>query len=302
MKNLKKITALLLALVMILGLAACGGSNNAPAQSNTQQQAAPAADSNKSEAPAAEPAAEPTYIDKIKEAGVLKLGTSADYPPYEFHTMVDGQDKIVGFEIAMAQKMADDLGVELEITDMGFDALLISLQKGDFDLVMAGMSDTEERRQSASFSDNIFSNQQIVIIRKADEDKYVDIESLKGVSVGAQTGTTQVQYATEALGTDKDIIQLTKLPNLIMELKAGKIEAVFTNSLIAQAYTTTNDDLVVKDIGLGIPPTGFAIAVQKGNDDLLAFCNEELAAMKAAGLVDQYIAEAEVLAGMTEAE
>ncbi len=277
MKNTKKIAALLLALSMILSLAACGGSASSGSGSKSA-----------------------TGLDKIKEAGVIKLGTSADYPPYEFHTTVDGKDTIVGFEIAMAQKIADDLGVKLEITDMGFDALLISLQKGDFDFVMAGMSDTEERRQSASFSDNIFSNQQIVIIRKEDAEKYVDVESLKGVPVGVQTGTTQVEYATDALGTDKDIVQLTKLPNLIMELKAGKIEAVFTNSLIAQAYTTTNDDLVVQDIGLDIPPTGFAIAVQKGNDSLLEFCNKELAAMQEAGLVDQYIAEAEILAGMTE--
>ena len=291
MKNIRKIAALILALAMVLTLVACGGSS-APADIGAQQ-ATPAQGSQA-------PAGDQNELDRIKESGVLRLGTSADYPPYEFHAMVDGQDKIVGFEIAMAQKMADDLGVELEVTDMGFDALLISLQQGDFDMVMAGMSENEERKQSASFSDNIFSNQQIVIIRKEDEDKYTTVESLKDQPVGAQAGSTQVQYATEALGTDKDLVQLTKLPNLVMELKAGKIEAVFTNSLIAQAYTTTNDDLVVKDIGLDIPPTGFAIAVQKGSDALLEYCNKELADMKASGLIDQYIAEAEILAGMTE--
>lgn len=94
-----------------------------------------------------------TALDKIKESGKLVVGTSADYPPYEFHATVDGKDEIKGFDIDIAQAVADDLGVKLEIKDMDFDGLLVALQGDKVDMVFAGMTPTEERKQNADFSD-----------------------------------------------------------------------------------------------------------------------------------------------------
>ena len=92
-------------------------------------------------------------LDKIKASGKIILGTSADYPPYEFHALVDGKDTIVGFDIELAKEIAKDLGVELEIKDMSFDGLLAALVSGNVDMVISGMTPTEERRQNVDFSD-----------------------------------------------------------------------------------------------------------------------------------------------------
>ena len=147
---MKKIIALILALIMALGLVACGAK--APADTDAP---ADADSSVVSETPT---------IDAIKAKGELVVGTSADYPPYEFHTEIDGVDTIVGFDIAISQYFADALGVELKVVDMPFDSLLIGLNEGEFDLVMAGMTADDERRKVADFTDVIYANDQIVMI------------------------------------------------------------------------------------------------------------------------------------------
>ena len=152
MNAFKKFAALLLALMMILSLAACGSKSDDSAQGSSDGDAS-SDDTAKSK------------IEQIKEAGVLVMGTSADYSPNEFHTEVDGKDTIVGFDVAIAQYIADDLGVELKVVDMSFDNLCINLAKGDFDIVIAGMASTEERLKSVDFSDPYFKQQQAILIR-----------------------------------------------------------------------------------------------------------------------------------------
>ena len=143
---MKKLLSLLLALVMLLSFAACANDDTPPADGDDQQQE----EQNGSES---------TTMNKladIKAAGELVVGTSADYPPYEFHTEIDGKDTIVGFDISIAQAFADELGVELKLVDMAFESLLISLQNGDFDLVMAGLTPDEKRAKTVDFTD-VFS-------------------------------------------------------------------------------------------------------------------------------------------------
>lgn len=165
MNAFKKFAALLLALMMILSLAACGSKSDDSAQGSSDGDASPD-DTAKSK------------IEQIKEAGVLAMGTSADYPPNEFHTEVDGKDTIVGFDVAIAQYIADDLGVELKVVDMSFDNLCINLAKGDFDIVIAGMASTEERLKSVDFSDPYFKQQQAILIRAEDDALYNKPEDL----------------------------------------------------------------------------------------------------------------------------
>lgn len=129
MNAFKKFAALLLALMMILSLAACG-SQGAMTARRAARTAMRRRDTAKSK------------IEQIKEAGVLVMGTSADYPPNEFHTEVDGKTPSFGFDVAIAQYIADDLGVELKVVDMSFDNLCFNLAKGDFDIVIAGMAST----------------------------------------------------------------------------------------------------------------------------------------------------------------
>ena len=167
MNAFKKFAALLLALMMILSLAACGSKSDDSAQGSSDGDASPD-DTAKSK------------IEQIKEAGVLVMGTSADYPPNEFHTEVDGRDTIVGFDVAIAQYIADDLGVELKVVDMSFDNLCINLAKGDFDIVIAGMASTEERLKSVDFSAPYFKQQLAILIRAEDDALYNKSEDLSG--------------------------------------------------------------------------------------------------------------------------
>ena len=111
-------------------------------------------------------------LEKIKASGKIILGTSADYPPYEFHALVDGKDTIVGFDIELAKEIAKDLGVELEIKDMSFDGLLAALVSGNVDMVISGMTPTEERRQNVDFSEIYYQAVHGAVIRVADEAKY----------------------------------------------------------------------------------------------------------------------------------
>lgn len=285
---------------MMLCLSACGQSaqttdtaaetesavTTAASQETVQEEAAEAASSQTADTPT---------IDAIKEAGVLVLGTSADYPPYEFHTEIDGTDTIVGFDISIAQYFADKLGVELEIVDMPFDSLLIDLSQGGVDVVMAGLTPDETRRKAADFTDIIFTNKQIVLIRKEDAENLQTIEDLQGHMVGAQTGSMPFEVAQETVGAD-NVIGLGKSQDLVLELKNGNIDAVFTNVMSGTPFVNANDDLMIQDIGLTESDGGNAAAVQKGKEDLVEFFNECIAEIKDQGLLDQYIAEAQELA------
>lgn len=299
--KLKKYLALLLAGILIFSLAACGKDNGT--QDNSNHNTAADDQQGGADTPstpdASSSGATGGKVQAIKDAGVLVVGTSADYPPYEFHTEIDGQDTIVGFDIAIAQYFADSLGVELKVVDMAFDSLLISLSKGDFDLVMAGLTPSEERKKAVDFTDVFFSNKQIVIIRKDDDALYNTTGDLAGKKGGAQTGTVQMELGANVVGAD-NVVGLTKFQDLIMELKSGKIDAVFTNSMTAAAYVSGNPDLEIKDIGIDYEETGFAGGVQKGNEDLVEYLNGAIAEMQEKGLIDQYVAEAQALAGVEE--
>lgn len=149
---MKKAIALLLVLVTLLSLTACAGKEDTASSA----------------------------LDQIKQKGELVVGTSADYPPYEFHTEVDGKDTIVGFDMEIAQAIADKLGVSLKIVDMSFDNLLMSLANDEFDLVIAGLSADEERRKTTDFSDPYLEAKNLILVRAEDADKYASLDDLKG--------------------------------------------------------------------------------------------------------------------------
>ena len=149
-------------------------------------------------------------VERIKSSGKIILGTSADYPPYEFHALIDGKDTIVGFDVAIAKEIAKDLGVELEIKDMSFDGLLAALVSGNVDMVIAGMTPDEERRQSVDFSDIYYSAIHGAVIRKADMDKYgKDPASLADKMIGAQKGAIQVNIAKQQIKNVPEAIENT---------------------------------------------------------------------------------------------
>lgn len=125
--------------------------------------------------------------DRIKESGELVVGLSADYAPYEFHANVDDKDKIVGFDVSIAEKIAKDMGVKLKVEELGFDALLGALKTGKIDLVISGMAVTEERLQEVDFSDPYFVVQQKVLVRKEDKNKFKKTVDFSGLAVGRKS-------------------------------------------------------------------------------------------------------------------
>lgn len=283
---MKKLIALLLALVMVFAMTARGSSDEGTSE---MSEAAAAGDWDNCE-----------RIQEIKEAGKLVMGTSADYPPFEFHTEIDGEDTIVGFDIAIAQKFADELGVELEVVDMSFDSLLISLDKGDFDIVLASLSADPERAKAVDFTDAYYDGSQVVLLRAEDAEKYTTTESLNGHSVAAQKGAIQVPLAIDAAG-EENVVQLVKVGDMVTELLNNKVDAVFLDSVIAAGYAATNEDLVMADIGIVYESEGNVVACQKGDADLVAFINYVLSGMSD-DEIDQMLMDAQALAGISEEE
>ena len=264
---MKKAIALLLALVTLLSLTACAGKEDAASSA----------------------------LDQIKQKGELVVGTSADYPPYEFHAEVDGKDTIVGFDMEIAQAIADKLGVSMKIVDMSFGNLLMSLANDEFDLVIAGLSADEERRKTTDFSDPYLEAKNLILVRAEDADKYASLDDLKGVKGGAQTGSKPYTYCGE-----EATVGLAKVQDLVMELEAGKLDVVFLDYMTVLSYADAKEDLAAVDLGIPETSDGYSIAVKKGNTELAEFINGVLAELKEQNAIEQFIVEAKKLESAAE--
>lgn len=272
--NVKKVVSIMLILTMLLAFAGCGAKPTDVVATPEEQKAA-------------------TKIEQIKAKGKLVLGTSADYPPYEFHKAINGKDEIVGFDIEIAKAIAKDLGVELEIKDMKFDGLLAALVVDDIDIIVAGMVPKEERKKSVDFSIQYYQADQNVLVRAEDVGKISSIEALKGLKVGAQKSTVQEDLAKEKTEA-AEVKSLSKITDLVLELQNGKIDAVVLVGPVANAYAKQNPKLAVSGISLG-SEEGVAVAVNKGTADLLEAINKSLDTMLKAGTIDKFIEEATLL-------
>ena len=229
--------------------------------------------------------------------GKLVLGTSADYAPFEFHTEINGTDTIVGFDISIAQYMAEQLGVDLEIVDMSFDNLLISLNKGDFDIVLAAMSSNEERAKAVDFSNEYYLSNNVILVQKQNADKYTTKESLQGVSMAAQKGTVCEGRAKELAG-ESSVVSLVKVQDMVSELLAGKVEVVLLDKPVASGYVIMQDSLEMVDIGL-VAEEGMSVAMKKDSAGLTELVNCMLSQLTEEQL-DSWMGEAQVTAGVEE--
>lgn len=234
------------------------------------------------------------YYETIQQKGELVVGLSADYAPYEFHAEIDGKDTIVGFDISIAQKIADDMGVKLHIEELGFDALLGALKTGKIDLIISGMAVTEERLKEVDFSDTYMTMKQRVIVRKNDADKYQSTLDFDGVPVGVQKQTTQEALAqNELVGSIPTSLQ--KIPDVIMNLKNKKVDAAILEGPVAEAYVDRNSDLVFADVEFKDGNKDTAVAVPKNAPVLLESINTSIKEIKDQGLLEAYKKEANEL-------
>ena len=236
---------------VILGIAAsaalfvsgCSDGNKAPDQGAVQK--------------------ESPLMQKIKKQGKLVVGTASGYPPYEFIDTSVGEKKVIGIDMALAQKIADELGVKLEVQDMNFQALLTSLTGGKVDIAIAGINPTEERKKSMDFSADYLPTEQKVIIRKEDGSRYKKLEDLFGKTVGVQKSTTQEALAKEKI-KDAKIVSLAHVPEVVLVVEG----------IVGGQYLVFNDDLMFSEVEFPNSVKSSAAAVQKGNEDVVAVVNK----------------------------
>lgn len=234
-------------------------------------------------------------LEAIKSKGKLVVGTSADYPPYEFHKEIDGKDQIVGFDIDIAKELAKDLGVELEVKDMAFDGLLVALQSDKIDMVFAGMTPTDERKQNADFSDIYYTATHRFILRSGEETGITSMADLKGKKIGVQKGSIQEGIAKDNFDA-ADIKSLDKVTDLILDLKNNKVDAVLAELPVAQINVQKNQGIAIADkLEVKDPDGGAAIAMKKGAGDLQTEVNKTIKRLKDENKIDQFVMDANKL-------
>lgn len=279
-KNVKSLIAIIMILVMVFTFAACSADKSGEAKLAEEPKAA---EESKAEG----------KVGEIKGKGKIVLGTAADYPPYEFHKEIDGKDNIVGFDIDIAKAIAADLGVELEIKDMKFDGLLAALVAGDIDIIVASMVPTEERKQSVDFSIPYYEAEQKMLVKADIADKIKTAEDLKGMVIGAQKSTIQEEIANTKIEAS-EVKALSKITDLVLELKNDKIDGIVLVGPVADAYAKQSPDLAVPEISFG-REDGVAVAMNKGSGDLTDAINVTLEKMINDGTIDKLISEATLL-------
>lgn len=235
-------------------------------------------------------------LEEIKQAGKIVIGTSADYPPYEFHMMIDGKDEIVGFDVEIMKELAKGLGVELEIQDLGFDAVLAGVGSGLIDIGVAGINSMPEREEAMDFSDVYYKASHTIIVAADKASEYKSPADLEGKTIGAQLGTLQEQVAKEEIA-GATVKSLGKVTDLILELKTGMIDAIILELPVAKSYEKQNADLkAVDQIIFEKMEGGSTVITANGETALMAEINKILAELKASGKIDQFVAEANELA------
>lgn len=268
----KKIISLVMASMMAILAVGCG-SSSATTNENTETA--------KSD------------ISTVTE-GKLTVATSPDFAPYEFYAVDEsGTPQLAGFDIALAQYIADYLGLELEVVPVDFDGVLMELQTKAVDLGVAGLSPDPKRESIMDFSDIYYEGGQSFVCTQANKDKFTSLADVNaaGLEIGAQTGSIQVDLA-QTNSPDADIIQLTKVTDIVAELIAGKLDGAYIETAVAESYAKNYPDLCVV---LDVPydgAEGSAIGISKGNDALKAAVNEAIKSAIESGKMDEFVATA----------
>ena len=261
---MKKFVSLLLAMLLVASLAACGykrGNNNG--KDNT-----------------------------------LVMGTSADYAPFEFmYKGENGTMQYGGIDVSVGQYIAENMGKELKVENMAFDYLLPALVKGDFDIVISAMEVDEKRLQSADFSDPYYTDlPPAILVKASNAASYKTLADFAGKSVAAQTGTTKLDIVNDQL-TGANAVPLQLVTDMVNELVNGKVDAIVVDGAVAKQYAETNKDLVIADasseLGAAQP---YCVAVAKGDPKgLLPAINAAIAKMNEENKLESFISAADAL-------
>ena len=227
----------------------------------------------------------PKYVEKIKARGKLILGTSADWPPFEY---VDKAGNVVGIDIEIAKRIAEELGVELEIKDMKFAALIEALRNGQIDLILADMTPTAKREQLVDFSiPYYFSKGNAIVTVKEKAGQFLEVSDLEGKGIGVQLGTIQEEWAQTNLGEKARIVSYDRVyPEMVMALKRGDIDVIVVGDIIASVLMEKDPDLTIAFYAGGTR-IGAAVAVPQGAEDLKFVVNSVIEKMLESGEMEE---------------
>lgn len=285
----KNVLALTMAALMAASLTACGGGagETKAGEAETDKAAQTTADNG---AEAAEDSAAETTADKNaaqtegdKTGGTLVMATNAEFPPYEYHD----NSQIVGIDVDIAQAIADELGMKLEVEDVAFDSIIPEITSGKADMGMAGITITDERKMSVDFSDTYAKASQKVIV--TDDSSIASPDDLKGKIVGVQLGTTGDLYVSDLEADGTTVERYNKGFEAVQALSQGKIDAVVIDGEPAKTFVDQTKGLKILD--QSFTDEEYAIAVKKGNTELLDKVNGALKTLKENGTLDQIVAK-----------
>ena len=263
---MKKLTAILLAGVLSVGmLAGCGSSSSSDSSSDASTASSTASESG---------------VTTVKD-GVLTMATNAYFPPYEYY---EGE-KIIGIDAEIAQAIADKLGLELKIEDMEFDSIITAVQQGKADMGLAGMTVTEDRLENVNFSDTYAHASQVVIV--TNDSEIATVDDLANKTVGVQLGTTGDIYAEDIEGVTLE--RYNKGFEAVQSLLTGKIDAVIIDEQPAKAFVSQNEG--IKILEEKFTDEDYAAAIAKDNTELVEAVNKALASLKSSGKLDEIVAK-----------
>ena len=283
---MKKALSLMTAAALVLSLAACGSTASSAASSEAASPEAASSDAASSEAASSEAASETETAElSTVEPGKLIMSTNAAFPPYELTT---DSGEFVGIDLETAQAIADKLGLELQIDDMDFDAALLAVQQGKADMVMAGVTVTDERQNVMDFTDSYATGIQSIIV-KEDSD-IASVDDLAGKKIGTQRGTTGYLYCSDDFG-DENVVAYDNGLTAVQMLNNGQVDCVVIDNAPAKEFIAANPGLKLLDTAY--VEESYAIGVGKGNTELKDAINTALEELKADGtlqaIVDKYI-------------
>ena len=283
---MKKALSLMIAAALVLSLAACGSTASSAASSEAASPEAASSDAASSEAASSEAASETETAElSTVEPGKLIMSTNAAFPPYE---MTTDSGEFEGIDIETAQAIADKLGLELQIDDMDFDAALLAVQQGKSDMVMAGVTVTDERQNVMDFTDSYATGIQSIIV-KEDSD-IASVDDLAGKKIGTQRGTTGYLYCSDDFG-DENVVAYDNGLTAVQMLNNGQVDCVVIDNAPAKEFVAANPGLKLLDTAY--VEESYAIGVGKGNTELKDAINTALEELKADGtlqaIVDKYI-------------
>lgn len=238
-------------------------------------------------------AEEDSNWEAIKKSGELRVGLSADYAPYEFERTVDGKHEYAGIDIDLANKIAKDNHLKLKIVNMSFDSLLGALKTGKIDIIISGMTPTPERKKQVDFTDFYMKTNNVMLVKKDKLKEFKTLKDFNNKKIAVQKATEQEKIAQTEI-ENADLTDLTRLPDVILAVKTGKVDGAIIEGPVAKAYLKQNPQLSISEAKFNEDSKDTVIAVPKNSPKLLAQLNKSIKDVKDKNLINQYMDKAAV--------